>query len=270
MNNYYLPQSVVIEGIKEYTPEFHLYTLKFKDKRDMSFVPGQFIVLSILGYEEAVFGVASSPLEKESFDICVRKVGTLTRALDGTKVGDEVGIRGPYGNGFPLEVLENKDLILAAGGTGIAPIASLAEYLIANRSEFNNVYLLYGARTPSDLLFSDQFERWNKSINVHLTVEKPDGEWNRNVGMITSLCETVEFECRDTAALMCGPPVMYRFMVKELEKLGVGQDRTYVSLEMRMRCGIGKCQHCSYGKKYVCLDGPVFSYQEIADIPEEG
>jgi NAD(P)H-flavin reductase len=270
MRNEYLPIQTDIRKIVKYTPEFTRYTLGSLNNGAFEFVPGQFIVLSILGYEEAVFGVASSPLQRETFDICVHRVGSLTGALDRLEVNDSVGIRGPYGNGFPLREFEDKDVILAAGGTGIAPIASLVEHLIAYRERFNNVYLLYGARTPSDLLFSDEFERWSESISLNLTVDKPDEGWRKHVGLITSLCQDVDFECHQTIVAMCGPPVMYRFMVEELGKLDLGPIDIYVSLEMRMRCGIGKCQHCSYGTKYVCLDGPVFDYREIAGIPEEG
>ena len=270
MNNNYLPREVIIEKMESFTSEMKLYTFKLVNNQKFEFTPGQFVMVSVLGYGEAPFGIASSSFKKDNFKICVRKVGQLTKALDRLEVGYHSGIRGPYGNGFPLKKLEGKDIILAAGGTGIAPIVSLIEYLVALRPKFGKIFLLYGAKTPSDLLFSSEFKRWNKSIELCLTVDQPDRKWQQKVGLITGLCKTIDTDCQKTKVIMCGPPVMYKVMVSELEKMNIPKDNIYVSLERRMRCGIGKCQHCVFGTKYVCQDGPVFKYSEISNLPEEG
>ena len=270
MKNNYLPQKVTIEKLKKYTSEVNLYTLKPVNGNGIEFSPGQFILLSIFGYEEAAFGIASSPFENERFNICVHNVGNLTNELDTLKAGTEVGVRGPYGNGFPLDALKGKDLIMAAGGTGIAPIASLVEYCIARPEEFNNIKLLYGVKSPTDLLFSDQLKRWGSHLDLRLIVEKPDREWKQPVGLITKLCTTLEIKSPDTQVVMCGPPIMYRYMVQEIAELGVDHDRIHLSLERRMRCGIGKCQHCSFDGGYVCVDGPVFNCQDIYELIMEG
>lgn len=269
MNNNYLPQKVIIENIENFTPEMKFYTFKLTNNQKFKFTPGQFAMVSVLGYGEAPFGIASSTFKKDNFKICVRKVGQLTKALDKLKTGESVGIRGPYGNGFPLKELEGKDIILAAGGTGIAPVVSLVEYLITFRPKFGKISLLYGAKTPSDLLFSSEFKRWNKSIELCLTVDQPNKKWQQKVGLITGLCETINIDCQKTKVIMCGPPIMYKNMVSELGKMNISKDNIYVSLERRMRCGIGKCQHCVFGTKYVCQDGPVFKYSEISNLPEE-
>ena len=270
MNNNYLPKEAIIEKIESFTPEIKLYTFKLANNQKFEFIPGQFVMVSSLGYGEAPFGIASSPFKKDNFKICVRKVGGVTKALDKLEVGCYSGIRGPYGNGFPLKELEGKDIILAAGGTGIAPIVSLVEYLTTLRPKFGKIYLLYGAKTPSDLLFSSEFKRWSKSIELCLTVNQPDRKWQQKVGLITGLCKIIEVDCQKTKAIMCGPPVMYQAMTSELKKIGIKENNIYVSLERRMRCGIGKCQHCVFGTKYVCQDGPIFKYSEISNLPEEG
>lgn len=270
MNNYYLPQKATIKEIRKFTSLIKSYTLELDGRKIFSFIPGQFIMVSLSGYGEAPFGIASSPFRNKEIKICVRRVGVVTNALDCLKVGDKIGLRGPFGNGFPIQELENKDIIMVAGGTGIAPIASLVEYLITFRPKFNKIYLLYGARTPNDLLFFSEFKRWNKFIKLCLTVDQPDKNWQKNIGLVTTLCSTIQVDCRNTKVIMCGPPIMYKSMCKELNKLKITDDNIYVSLERRMRCGIGKCQHCSFGNKYVCLNGPVFKYSEIKNIPEEG
>ncbi len=270
MKNNYLPKEVIIKKIESFTPDTKLYTLKLTNNQKLEFAPGQFVMASLLGYGEAPFGIASSPFKKDDFKICVRKVGQLTKFLDKLKVEDSFGVREPYGNGFPLKELEGKDIILAAGGTGMAPIVSLVEYLTALRPKFGKIYLLYGAKTPDDLLFSSEFAKWGKSIELCLTVNEPDKNWKEKTGFITGLCKTIEVDCQNTKVIMCGPPIMYKAMVSELEKLDISNDNIYVSLERRMRCGIGKCQHCVFGTKYVCQDGPVFRYSEINNLPEEG
>lgn len=270
MNNYYLPKKSTIIGIKNFTPKVKLYTLKLSNNQKFEFIPGQFVLISILGFGEAPFGICSPFYKKDLVQICVRKIGRVTAAFDKLTVGDEVGLRGPYGNGFNLKDLENKDIVLVAGGTGIAPIVSLAEYLIAFRPKFGKIYLLYGARTPQELLFDSEFKRWQKNINLCLTVDQPNKAWKENIGLITTLCKVIKVNYKNSKAIMCGPSIMYKNMVEHLKKLGISENDIYVSLERNMRCGIGKCQHCVYGTKYVCQDGPIFKYKDISNIPEEG
>jgi sulfite reductase subunit B len=268
MNNY-LPQKAIIKEIEIFTPDIKLYTLKYKNSQKIKFTPGQFLMVSVLGVGESPLGIASSPFRGDTFRLCVRRVGKVTNALDKLKVGDEIGVRGPYGNGFPLKELEGKDILMVAGGTGIAPIVALIEYIISFRPKFNDVFLFYGARTPKDLLFSEEFKKWAKSINLCLTVDEPDKKWSGNTGRVTNLCKNVEIDCQNSKVIICGPPLMYKNMASELKKIGIGHNDIYVSLERRMRCGIGKCQHCVFAEAYVCLNGPVFSYSQIKDLPEE-
>ena len=267
MKNIYSPQTAKILSVKNLSANVKLFRLKVKPnlplQNRLCFIPGQFALIGVWGYGEAPFGISSSPLQNQYLEVVVREAGTVTQKLHTLKKGDEVTFRGPYGNGFPLDFFEGKDLVMITGGCGIPPIASLIEYVIKNRKNFNSVYLLYGAATPQDILMKEKMKEWKKSIEVLLTVDQGDKNWKGNVGLVSNLVRYLEIEPQNTAAAMCGPGAMAKALENILKPVGVSDRRIFVSEERRMQCGIGKCQHCTCGEKYVCLDGPVFNFDEI-------
>lgn len=261
MNNLYLPKQVKITRVEMLSPTTKLLRL---ETNLAGFIPGQFVLAGLWGYGEAPFGLTSSPYEKKFADIVVRNTGGLvTSALQNLKEGNELTLRGPYGNGFPLSFFEGKDIVMATGGSGIPPIASLIEYVIKNRKKFGRVYLLYGARSPEELLLKNKLREWRKDINVILTIDQPHPDWNGHVGFITDIIPEIEIDSKTAVAAMCGPGPMTNALEKILRPLGISDRRIFVSTERKMQCGIGKCQHCAIGDKYVCTDGPVFNFDEI-------
>jgi len=269
MTNIYQPFKVKIKRIEEHSENVKLFRLvkekgKFpKNEQGLIFNPGQFVLAGIFGYGEAPFGPASSPYQDKYLDIVVRRVGVLTEALHRAQEGDKLFLRGPYGNGFPMDFIAGKDLVMVTGGCGIPPIAAMIEYIIANRKKFGRVYLIYGARTPQDLLMKDQFKKWKKDIKVFLTVDEPDKNWSGPVGMVTELIDEIEIDATNAVAAMCGPGPMMDALEKILRPLGISDRRIFVNLERKMQCGVGHCQHCVSGDKYVCQDGPVFNFDQI-------
>lgn len=269
MKNIYLPQEVKISRIDKLSSTVSLFRLEkikgnFISKKGLSFIPGQFVVAGIWGYGEAPFGAGSSPYETSHIDIIVRNTGgKVTEAFHRQKVGSKITLRGPLGNGFPLSFFEGKDVIMLSGGCGIPPIASLAEYVAKNRKKFGNVYFLYGAKTPIDILMKKQMEEWKKQMEIILTIDEADPCWTGNVGFVSDLLPKIKINPLNTVAAMCGPGPMVRSIEKVLRPLGVADRRIFVSEERKMNCGIGKCQHCATGEKYTCLDGPVFNMDQI-------
>jgi len=249
MENFYKPQKVKITKIEELSPTVKLFRLA----PGFSFIPGQFFLLGKIGYGEAPFGALSSPYEKDYIEFAIRAAGTVTTFLHMRKSGDEIELRGPLGNGFPLDFIKGKDMVLVTGGSGIPPIAALVEYVMKNREKFGNVYLLYGAKTPEEMLLKDRMARWEKSEIKIITV----------VGLVTDLIKDIKINEQDACAVMCGPGPMTDAVEKIIRPLGISDRRIFVSLERKMQCGVGKCQHCATGDKYVCLDGPVFYYDQI-------
>ena len=269
MENLYQPFKVKITNVEKQSSNVKLFRLEkddgnfLKNKDGLTFTPGQFVLVSHFGYGEAPFGAASSPYENSYIDLVIRRAGTLTKALHQLKQGEELFMRGPYGNGFPLKFIEGKDMVLVTGGCGIPPIASLIEYIVANREKFAQVYLIYGARTPTDLLMKNRFKEWQKKIKVLLTVDQPTKDWSGHVGMVTKMINDIKIDNKNAVASMCGPGPMMNALEKILRPLGISDRRIFVNMERKMQCGIGKCQHCVTGDKYVCQDGPVFYFDEI-------
>ncbi len=270
MKNIYLPEQVKITEIQKHSSDVKLFRLKkikgnfAAGKNNLVFIPGQFVLAGVWGYGEAPFGVASSPYEKSYIDIAVRNTkGKVTLALHNLKKDDQISIRGPYGNGFPIKFFEGKDIVMATGGCGIPPIASLIEYIIKNRKNFGQAYLLYGARTPNDILMKKNLKKWSKKIEVITTIDKPFEGWTGPVGFVSDLVQKIQINSRRAVATMCGPGPMMDALEKILRPLGISDRRIFVSEERKMQCGVGKCQHCVTGDKYVCLDGPVFNFDEI-------
>jgi len=279
MENIYLPRRVKIIKTVELSPTVRFFrlapvvsTLKEKisgtsfekNKDGLVFVPGQFVSVGQIGYEESPFGPLSSPYQDKYMDIAVRKTGTVTGYLHSLKDGDEITLRGPFGNGFPLDFLEGKDIVMATGGCGIPPIASFIEYIVENRRSFGNVYVLYGARNPEEILLKDLLVKWEKSgIQIVTTIDKPAPGWEGCVGFVPELINGIKINEANTAAVMCGPGPMTDAMERVFKPLGIPDRRIFVSMERKMQCGVGKCQHCTTGKKYACVDGPVFNMDEV-------
>jgi len=251
-----------------------LFEIKLDDGSELNHKPGQFVEVSVFGIGEAPISLSSSPTKKETFEVCVRKLGNVTTKLHQLNVGDKVGIRGPFGNGFDVKSLKGKDLLFVAGGLGIAPLRSLINYVLDdnNRKDYGHVSLLYGCKEPKELLFSEELVTIASKENVEFkpTVNWcPENEvWSGNIGVITTLIPQVAFDPEKTMALLCGPPVMYKFVIADLKKRNLADDHIIMSLERRMKCGVGKCGHCQINQIYVCKDGPVFNYSKIKGVPE--
>jgi len=259
-----------ITRIKRITALEKLFEITLPEKECINHVPGQFVVLSRLGIGEAPFSISSSPTKLCSFELVIRNVGKLTQALHDLDVGDEVGIRGPFGKGFPVHILEGSDLLFIAGGIGIVPLRSLIHYAIDNRRDFGKVNILLGCNSPKNMLFRDEFNKWSKrmDLNFECTVDRADPDWKGNVGLITSLIPGISLVPERTFALVIGPPVMYKYVIAELLKKEIPERQIIISLERHMKCGLGKCGHCQINNLYCCQDGPVFSYDKIKNIKE--
>ncbi|HID74244.1 MAG TPA: hypothetical protein EYP43_04245, partial [Thermoplasmata archaeon] len=249
-----------------------LLELRLDDGSELGHQPGQFVGVSIFGVGEAPISVTSSPTSGPNFQLCVRKIGNVTTALHNLNVGDKVGIRGPFGRGFDTEGLKGKDLLFIAGGLGIAPLRSFFNYVLDRRSDYGKVTILYGCKVPSEMLFTDEVQSWDgrEDIDHRLTVDSctEDDGWANNVGVITSLIPGVDIDVERTYCIVVGPPIMYRFVIRSLKEKGVPDDHIIVSLERRMKCGVGKCGHCQMNGVYVCQEGPVFNYADVKDLPE--
>jgi len=268
----YAPKIATIVKKVPMTASETMFELKLDDETDLGHQPGQFVQVSVFGVGEAPFGVSSSPTRKGSFDLCIRKLGNVTSKIHTLNEGDKVGIRGPFGKGFDAELLKGKDLLFVAGGLGIVPLRSLFNYVLANRNDYGRVILLYGCKEPRELLFGDEILNLKDKDDVEFkaTVDWcPENEiWTDNVGVITTLIPQVDFDPQKTYAVVCGPPIMYKFVIKDLKSRNVPDDHIIVSLERRMKCGVGKCGHCQINQLYVCKDGPVFNYSDIKGVPE--
>ena len=270
MKNEYLPIPAVIEKIIVETPDAKTFTLRLKGKTNgiLKYKPGQFLMLSLPGYGEAPFTFASSPSRDGRFEISARRVGSLTDALHKLEENDIVGVRGPFGNTFPLDKLKNKDLLFVAGGCGIAPLRPLMQQVSKNRKNYGGVEIIYGCRSPKDIFYKDEIKSWanNPGSNVHLTVDEPDASWGGTCGVVCVLLPKIRLNPKTAFVFLCGPAVMLKFAIKDILKLGFKERNIYASLERYMKCGIGKCGHCYIKGKYVCLDGPNFSYTQMKKL----
>lgn len=267
----FIPELVRITKVEPLTALEKVFTLELPDGKPLGHRPGQFVEVSVLGVGEAPISISSSPSRSGLyFELCVRKVGDVTAALHRLSPGDRVGVRGPFGRGFPIEKFRGKDLLFAPGGLGLAPLRSLINQVLDERALFGRVIILYGARTPSELLFKEELKEWARRSDVELllTVDRGDETWQGNVGVITTLFKNISVYPRNTVAITCGPPVMYRFVLMELMGKGISEGNIYLSLERRMKCGVGKCGHCQINNIYACQSGPVFSYKEIKGLEE--
>ncbi len=249
---------------------FHLRIMDDASRERFTFLPGQFLMVEVPGFGEVPISISSSTSNKGFIELCIRKAGTVTNALHRAKRGAKVGLRGPFGTHFPLKRMKGQSIILIAGGLGLAPLRAPIYYVTENRSEFHDVHILYGTKSPDQLLFDYQYESWRRidDVNMQIIVEEPDESWQGPVGLITKLLENVAIDPNETNAIVCGPPVMFKFVCQRLNQMGIPMDRMFVSLERRMHCGMGKCCRCNVGDTYTCTDGPVFDYWSVINLKE--
>jgi NAD(P)H-flavin reductase len=252
------------------TESMVLLGMQHEDRQPLGHEPGQFLQISLPGYGEAPISLCSSPTQLDSFEMCVQAVGNLSVAMHDLRPGDFVGVRGPYGHGFPVADMQGHDVLLVAGGIGIAPLKSLIDYILHRRGEFERVVIIYGARTPDDLLFRDELERWQAMDNaeIYITIDSPAEGWDGLTGVVTAPLRALEIEPANTVAAVVGPPAMYRFVAFELFEKQIPHENIFFSLERRFKCGMGKCGHCQLNDLYVCQDGPVFRYTDLVGRSE--
>ncbi|MDQ1300393.1 MAG: hypothetical protein QG637_310 [Chloroflexota bacterium] len=267
----YIPSPAKIAKVEQLTALEKLLTVELPAGQSLGHDPGQFVEVSLFGVGEAPISISSSPSRSNGhFQLCVRKVGDVTAALHNLKAGATIGVRGPFGHGFPVDQMRGKDILFAAGGLGLAPARSLINQVLDQRGDFGRVIILYGAKNPSELLFRDELEVWanRKDIEFHVTVDRPDATWVGNAGVITTLFKLITINPRSAVAVTVGPPIMYRFVLMELLSKGIPETQIWMSLERRMKCGVGKCGHCQINNLYCCQQGPAFTYAQVKGVEE--
>ncbi|MFC2075539.1 FAD/NAD(P)-binding protein [candidate division KSB1 bacterium] len=249
---------------------FHVRIVDDKERENFSFRPGQFVLLEVPGYGEIPISISGSYSNKGYIELCIRKVGSVTNVLHKVSRGAMIGIRGPLGTHFPLEKMVGHNVLLIAGGLGLAPLRAPIFYVTENRSQYKAVHIIYGTKDPSQLLFDYQYDQWRRidGVDLHLIVERPDEHWKGDVGMIPKLLPKMDVPMEESYAVVCGPPVMFKFVCHELSRMGMPMERMFVSLERRMHCGMGKCCRCNIGSTYTCIQGPVFDYWSVMNLKE--
>jgi sulfhydrogenase subunit gamma (sulfur reductase) len=274
-DNPFTPEAARIVRSHDLTEDVKFYQVRLVDMdKALSFKyrPGQFAMLSILGVGEAPFSISSTPSRPGLLEFCIRRVGTVTNALFRLKENSLIGIRGPYGNGFPVEDMKGKEIIIVVGGLGAAPLRSVLLYCLDNRDQFGSVSVLYGAKRPAEMIFKEEYFSLKErgDLDCHLTVDGDDtGTWKDRIGVVTTLFPYLKkVDPPNSYALVCGPPVMYQFVIKELLNLNIPKHQILMTLERRMKCGVGKCGHCAIDYIYTCLDGPVFTYWDVLHMRE--
>jgi NAD(P)H-flavin reductase len=267
-SNIYKPILARLTEVIEESPLIKTFVLIPED--EFSFETGQFIELSVDGIGEAPFTPSSSPLVTDKIEVTVMRTGYVTACMHQLKPGVYMGIRGPYGRGYPLENFYGKEVLILGGGCGLAPIRSLLFALEGINDKLKKVILCYGSKTPADCIYKPLFSRLNRleKFEAYRTVDKPDEEWTESVGVVTSLLNKVRINIRESVAVVCGPPVMMKFGTIRLLEMGYEDNQIFLSMEKNMSCGLGKCGHCMMGEFFVCKDGPVFTYDEIKATPD--
>ena len=271
LNDIYLPQPATLTRVEPMTAVDSFFEVKMDSGKPLGHMPGQFVEVSVTGVGEAPISVSSSPTRPGTFQMVIRRIGNVTQALHKKKVGDKVGIRGPFGTVFPVDTdMKGKNILFIGGGIGLVPLRSAIQYVMDRRMDYGRVIILSGTRSPADRLFSDDLEEWKKQQDVMLleTVDQASPGWKGHVGVITTLFSMVKLTGGPWASVICGPPIMYKFVIKELRHLQIPNQNIFVSLERRMKCGVGKCGHCQINGLYVCQDGPVFRYKDLFDLQE--
>ena len=266
---------VTVENEARDLKTFRLIFCSDEEANDFHFQCGQFAELTVFGIGECPIGIASSPMDRSFLEFTVKRYpdGLVTNALHNCRIGDSIGVRGPLGNSFPMEQIKGRNVIVVGGGFAFTTLRSTIQYMLheANRAEFGNLTLVYGARSPGELLYKDELKEWETrdDIETHITVDKGDENWKGKEGFVPAVLGQVAPNPNNAIVLVCGPPIMLKFTLPVLTKLGFGNNEIVTSLEMRMKCGIGLCGRCNIGSKYVCRDGPVFTYEQIQALPAE-
>lgn len=262
----YSPKKVTLTKIIDETPT--IKTFVFKSRDDFSFKTGQFIELTYPGIGEAPFTPSSDPERKDEFEVTLMKVGRVTELFHKAKAGDVLGIRGPYGNGYPLEDFKNKELLIVGGGVGLAPLRSLIYALYHRIADFKKIIICYGARSPEDIVYKYLLEEFKKpkKVEFRLTVDRAGSDWKGNVGIVTTILDNLSLVRSEAVGIVCGPPIMMRFVTLKLLESKLKPQNIYLSMEKNMSCGLGKCGHCRLGKYYICKDGPVFKFADIKEM----
>jgi len=267
----YMPRIARVADSRKFTDKETWLRIEFHDGAGIEYSAGQFMEVGVFGIGEAPISICSGPGHRHDLEMCVRSVGDVTNAIGALKTGDTVAVRGPFGNGFDMDSVAGSDLLLAAGGLGLAPCRSFIQAALEGRGKFKRVIILYGARTPADLLFLDDLAAWAKRDDCEflVTVDRGDGTWTGNTGVITTLFRRIaRIDPANTVAFIIGPPVMFKFAVLEALAMGMRKTNIYCSLERRMKCGLGKCGHCQIRDVYVCQEGPIFSYADVMRLRE--
>ena len=268
-----IPKVGVVTEIRQETPDVKTFRVVGTDGRKLfEHIPGQCAMLSVPGIGEAMISITSSPTVEEYMEFSVKKVGVLTSWLHAMETGQEILVRGPYGNGFPVDTtFKGRDLLFIAGGIGLAPLHSVINYVRARRENYGHIDIVYGSRSKEDLVDLEEIKNeWmqEKDMNVYLTIDREEEGWDGHVGFVPNYVQELNFPTTETAVI-CGPPVMIHFTLQGLKALGFTDSQVFTTMEMRMKCGIGKCGRCNIGDKYVCKDGPVFSFDELGELPDE-
>ena len=266
----YLVHPARVTGRRTETEGVYTFTMRFLDpelRRSYQFRAGQFNMLSVFGVGEAPISIVSDPAEPEILEHTIRVAGRVTSVMAGWKPGDIVGVRGPYGNGWPVEKARGRDVVIVTGGLGCAPVVGLINFIFRRRSEYGELHILHGVKTPADLLYHERFDEWRRAprTKVYLTSDQPDRNWRYRVGVVTELFDELTTP-PSAIVMMCGPEVMMRFAARSLIEKGVSADDIYVSMERRMECAVGLCGHCQYRQHFVCRDGPVFCYRAVREL----
>ncbi len=266
MDNPYRPVEAEVLEVTTETPT--IKTIKLRPKEQITFVTGQFIELTIPGVGEAPFTPSSRPSVKDILEVTVMKVGKVTENIHQLKTGDIVGLRGPFGKGYPLDEFKGKEILVVGGGCGFAPLRSLMYSLFERSQDFKKLFFRGGCKTPKELVYRSETEEWfrREDLDLKLTVDIGDNEWKGNVGLVTTILDDIDIDYKTGIAIVCGPPIMMKFATKKLLEIGFKEENTYLSMEKNMSCGIGKCGHCRIGTYYACKDGPVFQYSKIKDF----
>lgn len=268
-----IPKLGVVTDVRIDTPDVKTFRVNALDGgKCFEHIPGQCAMLSIPGVGEAMFSITSSPTNKDYMEFSIKKCGCLTSWLHQMDVGQQITIRGPYGNGFPVETtFKGKDVVFVAGGIGLAPLRSVINYMRHYRKNYGTIDIVYGSRSKDDLVdYSEIINEWSKEdgVNVHLTIDREQEGWDGHVGFVPNYVKELNFDNSKTV-IICGPPIMIKFTLAGLQELGFDKKQIFTTMEMRMKCGVGKCGRCNIGSKYICKDGPVFSFDQLDELPDE-
>ena len=270
LKDLYLPMMADIKDVRKLSQLETLYTVALPGGAELGHRPGQFVEASVFGVGEAPFSISSSPTRGGVFELGIRRVGMLTQVMAELRPGQKLGIRGPFGNGIDVEKFKGKDVLIIAGGIGLVPMRSMINYVLDRRSDFRRLIICYGSRNDQELLFTEELAAWaaDPEVEYHVTVDRGSPAWRGKTGVITTLIPGLSLDLPNTVCCICGPPIMYRFVLLALRSKGLPEANIYMSLERRMKCGVGKCGHCQINHSYVCQDGPVYHYPDLKSMQE--